>query len=379
MSTLTFDFETNTFAKGNPFSRKGKAVCLSLKFQDTSSRCEFIEDTQDSLLSFEGIDLLIGFNLKFDLHWARRVGISFEGCKVWCCQLAEFLLEYQQSPYPSLEATAVKYGLGNKLDVVKLEYWDKAVDTQDVPRDVLSEYANQDVELTYKVYLEQLRQFQEKPALFRLFKQQCTDLLILAEMEWNGLKYDVELCEAKRKEAEAEIEVLKQQLLGVYSDVPINLGSGDHLSAFLYGGTIVETIKEPDGFFKSGIKKGQIKYKNVEKQHVLPQMCKPIAKSELKKEGYYATDVKTLTKLKGAFARKYVPLLLRLSELDKLVGTYYKGLQEINKEMDWKPGMLHGQYNQCVTSTGRLSSSKPNSQNMAGNVKEILITRYLDI
>lgn len=355
MNTLTLDWETNTFAKGNPFSRKGKAVCLSFKENTDPAECIYNWDGWGT----KDINLIIGFNLKFDLHWLRREGISFEGCQVWCCQLAEFLLEYQQNPYPSLDKTAEKYGLGNKLDVVKTEYWDRAVDTDQVPRDVLSEYANQDVELTYQVYLQQLTQFQDKHQLFRLFKQQCADLLVLAEMEYNGLLYDVELCKQREEEAQKEMDSIKENLLSVYPDVPINLSSGDHLSAFLYGGEIKEVVKEPDGFFKSGAKKGQIKYKNVTKTHTLPRMCTPIKKSELKKEGFFATDVKTLTKLKGPFARKYVSLLLRYSELDKLIGTYYKGLHELNQEMDWAPGMLHGQYNQVVAATGRLSSSKP--------------------
>jgi DNA polymerase I-like protein with 3'-5' exonuclease and polymerase domains len=225
------------------------------------------------------------------------------------------------------------------------------------------------------VYLKQKEQFDKEPGLYKLFKLQCLDLLILADMEYNGLVYDKELCDKRKEETMLELDTINKELQSVYKDVPINFSSGNQLSCFLYGGVIKETVKEPDGFYKTGPRKGQIKHKNVVKEHVLPQMCKPLDKSELAKEGYYATDVKTLVKLKGPFARKYVPLLLKLSELDKLIGTYYVGLQEVNAEMDWPPGMLHGQYNQCVAATGRLSSSKPNAQNFSGRVKEIFTTR----
>ena len=371
-NTVTFDFETSTFATGNPFSRRNKAVCLSLKLQDNPATCLYEDLDKVSILPGS---LLIGFNLKFDLHWLKRCGISYEGCKVWCCQLAEFILERQTNPYPSLAKAAIKYGLPAKLDVVKTEYWDKGIDTSDVPREILTEYANHDVELTYMVYLKQKEQFDKEPGLYKLFKLQCMDLLILAEMEANGLVYDKELCNKRKDETLQEMQAIRDELNNVYPDVPINFSSGEHVSCFLYGGTIKETVKEPAGFFKTGAKAGQPKTKNIIKEHQLPAMCKPIKGSELKKEGFFSTDAKTIVKLKGPFAKKYVSILLKLAELDKLVGTYYVGLQETNSEMDWPEGMLHGQYNQCVASTGRLSSSKPNAQNFSGKVKEIFTTR----
>jgi DNA polymerase-1 len=319
--------------------------------------------------------LLIGFNLKFDLHWAKRCGISYEGFKVWDCQLAEFILERQTKAYPSLANTAIKYGLPAKLDVVKTEYWDKGVDTDAVPRDILTEYANHDVELTYMVYLKQKEQFDKEPGLYKLFKLQCIDLLILAEMEANGLVYDKELCDKLKDEAQLELDGVMKELQSVYKDVPINFGSKEQLSCFLYGGTIKETVKEPDGLYKTGLKKGQIKLKNVVKEHTLPQMCKPIAKSELSKDGYFSTEAKTIVKLKGPFARKYVPMLQRLAELNKLINNYYEGLQKINLAKDWPHATLHGQYNQCVAATGRLSSSEPNLQNLSGKAKGIFTTR----
>jgi len=376
LNTLCWDYETSTFAKGNPHSLQGKAVCLGYKYNNVPTLCTFDIDAPTTLPTFftMDVDLVVAFNAKFDLLWNKKLG--FDSPKqVWCCQLAEYMLD-RQKPYPSLEETAKKYGLSNKLDVVKLEYWDKGIDTQDVPQDILADYCKQDVDLTFAVYQYQLEQFCTRPALFKLFKLACQDLLTLVEMEWNGLKYNEDLCASRVAECHEQRKAVLALLSAVYPGVPINFGSNDQLSAFLYGGTIVETVKQADGFYKSGAKKGQVKYVNKDIEHVLPRMVQPLPKSEMGKENIFSTAEGTLKKLKGPFAKKYIPLIQQLSKVDKLIGTYYSGLPELNKEMGWEQGMLFPSYNQCVTQTGRLSSSKPNGQNFSNDIADVIVSRY---
>lgn len=320
--------------------------------------------------------LAVAFNAKFDLGWCKRLDYEMPK-QVWCCQLAEYMLGRQQA-WPSLEQTAIKYGLGNKHDVVKLEYWEKGVDTDAIPPAILSEYCRQDVDLTYAIYRRQQEAFVSRPGLYRLFKLACKDLLTLVEMEWNGLKYNEELCNERILECKALRESHLDILKSVYPNIPINFGSNDQLSAFLYGGAITETTKQAVGFFKSGKQKGQVKYQNVDTVHQLPRMVEPLPKTEMDKEGIFSTAEGTLKKLRGSFAKKYIPHVQALVKLDKLIGTYYEGLPKLNKEMDWDSNMLHPQYNQCVTGTGRLSSSKPNGQNLAGDVADIIVSRYDD-
>ena len=68
-------------------------------------------------------------------------------------------------------------------------------------------------------------------------------------------------------------------------------------------------------------------------------------------------------------------MLLIRAELAKLVDTYYGKLPELLEKMEWGE-FLHGQYNQCVAATGRLSSSAPNMQNFSGDVDRLLVSRY---
>lgn len=376
MNVLTFDFECNTFAKGNPYSKQGKAICVGAKYDNDTTFCAFTPVLTDltERLTY-AVDLVVAFNAKFDLAWARRLGWKMPKI-VWCCQLAEFILNQQSTPYPSLDRTAEKYGLSKKLDVVKLEYWDKGVDTEDIPQQILSDYCKHDVDLTYAVYLRQQEAFISHPRLYRLFKLACQDLLILQEMEWNGLIYDENLCNERIKQCEQDLEASSTLLRSVYPDVPINFGSNDQLSAFLYGGTVTEVVKECAGTFKSGKQKGLPKYVNKDLVHTLPRLVTPLPKSEMSKEGLFSTSADTLKKLKGPAAKKYVGPLLEMARLEKLINTYYRGIPELNKKKDWPTSMIHGQFNQCVAATGRLSSSQPNLQNQAGDIEDIYISRY---
>lgn len=317
-------------------------------------------------------DLIVGFNFKFDYHWLRKWGLRLEHKRLWDCQVSEFVIQRQQNPYPSLNECAETYGLAQKLDVVKTEYWDKGICTSKIPWSVLKPYAVWDAQLTYDVYVAQ--QEHVSKAQRSLLAVLHADLHVLQEMEKNGITYDEELCVSRGAELDVTIRELRAKLDAFYPDIPILWSSGDQLSAFLYGGTITQVVKEHVGYFKSGQRAGTAKYRNAEIVHQLPRLYTPLRGTELKKEGFYATNEDTLLKLKG----KQGPLkvLLELSKLEKLNGTYYKGLPKLNAKMVWPKGYLHGQFNQVVAATGRLSSIAPNLQNFASDLQDVFVTRY---
>lgn len=370
MTYLVLDVETTTFQKGNPFSRCNKLVVVGIGNYLGMDR-EVIQKKLDS------IKLLVGFNIKFDLHWLRNYELDFSSVNVWDCQLAAFLLSGQSTPYPSLNGVSELYNLGSKLDVVSTEYWDKGVDTDQIPQEVLYEYLQQDLLLTERVYHHQKKLFESEPQLYKLFRLQCQDLLVLQEMEYNGMLFDVEQAtEQAVIEEQRQLEIEKELKEG-YEDIPINFQSRDHLSCYLYGGTIVDEARMPIGVYKTGAKAGQPRYKIVEYKYDLPQLIKPPKGSELKKEGYYATDEGTLRSITASKqARHKLDLILERSKSSKLIGTYYRGIPDLIREMDWPDGTIHGNFNQCVATTGRLSSSRPNLQNFAGEVDKLLISRY---
>lgn len=369
MFILALDVETTIWNKGHLHDPRNRLVCTSWAASDNTSGCvRGCEGIQELV---ERADLIVGFNWKFDLGWLRKNGIVFN-TRFYDAQLAEFILSRQTWMYPDLD-TAAELRLGTrKIDVVKTEFWDKGINTDQIPWEILSEYATHDARLHLNLFNAQMKILSAVQR--RLVMQQSADLEIIQEMEWNGLLFDEELCAKRSEEIDNQISEITKELSHVYRDIPINFNSGDHLSAFLYGGVIQEEVREMVGHYKTGAKVGQPRYRIHVKEHVLPQLCKPLRGSELKKKGFYATNEDTLKKLKGA--KKYINWILELSKLDKLNGTYYKGLRKLREDMGWERGVLHGTLNQVSTRTGRLSAVKPNQQNFASELQNIFISRY---
>src|SRR5690606_7965467 len=77
------------------------------------------------------------------------------------------------------------------------------------------------------------------------------------------------------------------------------------------------------------------------------------------KTGQYSTSEDTLQK--HINDHEIVPLILDYRSLKKLKSTYVDPLPEL---VDKKDGRLHTHYMQTVASTGRLSSTNPNLQNI---------------
>lgn len=357
MKTLVCDIECDIYNSGNPFDDRNKLCCVAIKVDSRETECIKWPPVSLEYLQthINTCDLLITYNGKFDYHWLHNNGVDLSGKRIWDCQAAHYILSHQSAIFPSLNDVLSHYGLPLKLDRIKTEYWDRGITTSDVPWDVLQPYAVGDVDGTYEVFLRQWEEATE--AQRALILLDGMDMHVLREMEYNGILYDKELVQQREQETDDKIREVTKQLASIYPHIPINFNSGDHLSAFLYGGTIEETIKVHDGFYKSGIKAGQPRLKNQTITHTLPALYKPVRGSELKKAGYYATNEPTLRSLKGNM--KVVNLILELAKLEKLNGTYYRGLPAISKEMNWKDNVLHGNYNLTQTKTGRLSSNKP--------------------
>ncbi len=300
--------------------------------------------------------------------------------KLWDLQFAEFLFSNQQWKYPDLDTACMNYGLPRKLDIVKTEFWEKGIDTPDIPVEIMVEYLGGDLISEEALLKKQIELFATtEKSKWRLFLLHMEDQHVLRKMEQNGILYDKETSSRLGASVAGKLVDIERQLNTGYEQVPINWGSGDHLSAYLYGGTIDEAVHIPVGAFKTGAKVGQPRYKIVHYLHELPRLVEPLPKSELKKDGYFATDEKTLKKLRGTREfKKRIGLLDQRSKLEKLRGTYYEGFPKKIDEMGWVDNYLHPNFNQCVAVTGRLSSSNPNGQNQPTESKQLCLSRYPD-
>jgi DNA polymerase I-like protein with 3'-5' exonuclease and polymerase domains len=376
------DCETSIIDNGHPFNPNAKLVVTGIMPCDAqwNQTKDVIYVYDNSLLQecLEQYSTLLLFNAKFDLHHIRRnTSIDWFKYHVRDSQYSEFLITNQRSVMPALDDIALKYLNEQKIDVVRTEYWEKGIDTSSIPKDILETYLEKDLDLTRRCYQEQekILRDQGKLALYRLG---CADLLVLQDMEYNGIKYDKENSLKKGLTLDQQLETLASRIV-THSSIPnFNINSGDHVSLLLYGGVHTYDVRVPVGLYKTGPKTGQPRYKVLEQTIECPRLVEPPPRSELKKEGFFSVDEQTLLsiKTKDKEVKQLIHDLLEYSKIEKLNGTYFKGLPKLINEKEWNDNIIHGQLNQCVAVTGRLSSSKPNQQNFDPSAKALCITRY---
>ena len=376
------DVETTTSNKGNAFDNSNRLCFIGIgntgyeiEYQADFPYGENLKKVQQEI---DESDLLVFVKAKFDLHWLRMYGLQFEHKRIWDCMLVQFMLEEQSYAYPSMNYMAEKYGLPQKPDI-KTQYWEKGVDTTEIPYEVIFDYlVHHDLPTTLAIYNIQRELVKAKGKTFeRLVSLHNQDILTLADIEWNGLRFEEEQCLAQADVAQQKIADLRASLFTYHSIPEFNTESGDHVSALLYGGTIVIPRKELVGTYKTGARKGEDKFGWKEYTFYMPQLVKPLPNTELKKEGYYATGEDVLRNIKcRGDGKKIIDIILQLAKLEKIVGTYYKGLPKLRETMNWTKNILHGNINQVVARTGRTSSTRPNMQNLSGDMKSLFTTRF---
>jgi DNA polymerase-1 len=158
---------------------------------------------------------------------------------------------------------------------------------------------------------------------FILEKIELPLLKVLTQMELQGIKLNKNKTKELLKDYQKETEKLQQKVFKLCGQ-KFNLDSSKQLSEIFY-----DKLK----FSTKGIKKG--------------------------KSGYYSTSAEALEILSTKY--EVADLIGQYRELKKLINTYLKPLPLLINE---STGRIHTQFNQTITSTGRLSSSNPNLQNI---------------
>lgn len=393
---LFFDFETTTINKGHPFDPRNFAV--SYATLDHKSIPSFVYYTDPDFHSalpncVDACTSVVGFNIKFDLHWLQRIAgeRDLSRVAVWDCQLAEFIYSGQEERFASLNDVCARYDLPTKIDLVK-DYWDRGISTEDIPLSILREYNQWDVQLTKMLFEVQQSLLSEKQK--RLVWLIGEDLKTLQAAEYAGIRFDFEKADAKLAAYRSDLDDIEHSLNQFLPDgIPeggFNYDSGDHLSALLYGGNIsFDWCTETPDTFKSGDRKGQSYIRR--RWHVttvpFPRYFKPLEGTEVAKTKdsqdpnitrFYQTDQPTLSQLKTR-SREGKTLLELLSQRAAKI----KVVEMINTvknkytDMNWQDGFIHGQFNQNIVITGRLSSSGPNLQNTPPEVDELFVSRYV--
>ncbi|MDG2355293.1 MAG: DNA polymerase I [Paracoccaceae bacterium] len=270
---------------------------------------------------FENPSILkIGQNIKFDLKVLRKNKIflnTFEDTMLMSYALhsglhrhgLDFLSEKYLSHNPIPIASLIGSGSGKKKfsEVSILE---------------ATQYASEDADITIRLW-NIFRPMLSEKRVTGVYKQIELDLVSsLAQMELNGILVDRRILENLSKEFGTKIDKLEGQIFEI-SKEKFNVGSPKQLGSIL--------------FDKLGIKGGK-----------------------KGKTGSYTTDAEVLETL-AAEGHLLPEIVLQWRQLSKLRSTYTEALQNHIKKTT---GRVHSSFLSSGASTGRLSSTNPNLQNI---------------
>lgn len=392
-SILAFDVETTASPKCFPWIEGAYLVSASIAREDGTVRSWLFNHPEAKQSQRQSIDELreelyaakriVAHNAKFDLLWLLQYGIDINPLKIFCTQVAEYLLCGQRCDKGSLTLGELskKYGITDKIDKVKI-FWESGYETDEIPASILLPYGEQDCINALTLYQRQSDEI-VRQNLTALCTLQMELSKVLATIEFNGMLVDRHLVSKYGEDYGNQIRDIDGRILEILSTSGIdkesfNINSKEQLSAALYGGYIrqegTEVVEKPrkDGSIRTYVRKC------VRDIRIPGLGFRPADKSETAKEGIYSTDLETLKSLKCSTPeqKQLIELLTEKSRLSKLKSTYFDGIQERMQE----DGRIHPSLNQTIARTGRLTSSNPNGQNFprgsTGPVKKIFVTRY---
>ena len=182
--------------------------------------------------------ILIGHNIKFDLSWLLEAGFTYTG-NVYDTMIAEYVLNRGVRKSLTLLMCCQRRKLDAKDDAVK-EYMDRGVSFENIPAEIVEQYGRIDVAITRQLFDSQmadLRSDKDK-GLLKTIKVMNEFLIVLTDMERNGINVNLDDLKEVEKEYRAEFAYLKQKIDKIVydkmGDTKINLSSPEQLSWLIY-------------------------------------------------------------------------------------------------------------------------------------------------
>ena len=218
MTYLVLDLETGFTdhhkRKGNFYYNPVVAIGLKPISQNTSLG-DWVYKDEDFLNEILNIYLttdhkiLVGHNIKFDLlHLWKNEQLQnwlAQGGRIWDTQLAHYMLTAQQEKYPALREVAVRcYGCTERPKYME-EYWDKGIDTMNIPEDLVLDDVKNDVLDTEAIMLKQVEKA-KKEGMYKLILDMSESILATTEMEFNGLYINQDIFKSNQEKIDKELE-----------------------------------------------------------------------------------------------------------------------------------------------------------------------------
>ncbi len=260
----------------------------------------------------------LGYNLKKQMKVMQLIDIELSG-KFFDLAVAHYVLHPDLRH--DLELIADSYlsvDLNNENTIENKTKFDFST----LSTDFQAKWSSSRADVIYQLY-PILNDELEKEKSKDLFENIEMPLLkVLCAMEIEGINLDIELLNKYSIELNSELNENSKKIYEL-SNTQFNISSPKQLGEVLF-----------------------------EKMNL-------VKKPKKTKSGQYSTSEETLQKLKGK--HEIIDFILDFREIKKLLSTYVDALPEIIYP---KTNRIHTTFNQSVASTGRLSSVRPNLQNI---------------
>ncbi len=264
----------------------------------------------------------IGHNLKYDIEALGRDGIELKGKKK-----DTLLIAYLFDPGSrtlSLDKLSFHY-FGYTMQPISelIGVGKKQLCMDSVPLEKVAWYSAEDADMTYRLYYKLVEKMSNEGDILPFYNRFERPLLdVLVYMERIGCLIDISYLKKLHNETEKKINIIEKDIYKL-SGKEFNINSPKQMQEVLFDEMKISV---------QGLKKT--------------------------KTGI-STAADMLEKMKSA--HPIIEKILEYRELSKLQSTYIDALPALVNE---ETGRIHTSYNQAVTSTGRLSSSNPNLQNI---------------
>ena len=259
-------------------------------------------------------------NGKYDLLVLRRAGVPLRGLD-FDTMLASYVLDPGRRSH-GLDMLALEFLERRTTSYQELTGKGRDAITFDlVPIDAAREYSCEDADVTLQLR-QRFEPMVESLGVGKLLREIEVPLIdVLADMEWTGIRIDRAWFAKLKVRFQADRQKVEQQIYAAAGS-EFNINSNAQLRTVLF-----ETLKLP----------------------ILKKT--PTGPS---------TDASVLQELADQ-GHTFPQLLMEYRELAKLESTYLDSLPAL---VNPETGRLHTNFNQTVASTGRLSSTDPNLQNI---------------
>jgi DNA polymerase-1 len=262
-------------------------------------------------------------NIKYDLLVLRNYGIRAAGV-AGDTMVADYLLHAGERSH-SLEDLSNRYLNHQVIPVAALlgKKSKRQVTIDQVPTAYVAEYAGEEVDVAWRL-CELLEPKLQAAKLHRLYADLEIPLIeVLGEMEYNGVRLDLALLDRLSRDMTAQLDDIESQIHRL-AGRSFNIASPQQLREVLFKELKLPTQR------RTGI------------------------------TGEASTAQETLERL-AALGHELPRKIVEHRRIAKLKGTYVDALPGL---VNPATGRIHASFNQTVTSTGRLSSSDPNLQNI---------------